>query len=529
MNEEVNRHYKIKSLTILAKLFNKNCDCNEPSLVFLKVKNRDTVGRCSNCQKQVSITSKTPFDNFKLPLSYFSYILHDQILQYPKVVTSTEISRKLNLPYKTAYYLKRRIQVVTSLLNETLQKQLYNELEEYGNKNPIKLPKSGDLRPLIANKPVAVADSVVLYSSSLRANKHRSRRYKTGTSSIYLSNSLGGEQKGILVHTVGVNHGMTFYKSIPLNNQSYLLQDLNSKIPQAIPLFTDEGYTFIWDRPNHRMVNHSKKSSDHRYNLSRERWITKDGVSSNGAEARNNTLKQSFRSYHYISPKWSQLYLDEISFLGNLRYSEGLKKLLLDDTDVGLGDRDYSLTNYNRNTQNLKFFHYKPLSLEERRLEGSTNLINSLDEETLNKLPKSLRHAIEKNNHFWKNPGKTNWDNAKRRNEHKSNLIARKLWVLLEHRKWTSLEELIKISGYNRLEILFILKRWLAVGLIDMSRTNTRYIQLYKIYKKSWNLYYLVYSERQNELRENWRIYNKKLKLKSSRSKIVGGVRKYGN
>ncbi|BDA78593.1 transposase [Leptospira kobayashii] len=340
MNEEVNRHYKIKSLTILAKLFNKNCDCNEPSLVFLKVKNRDTVGRCSNCQKQVSITSKTPFDNFKLPLSYFSYILHDQILQYPKVVTSTEISRKLNLPYKTAYYLKRRIQVVTSLLNETLQKQLYNELEEYGNKNPIKLPKSGDLRPLIANKPVAVADSVVLYSSSLRANKHRSRRYKTGTSSIYLSNSLGGEQKGILVHTVGVNHGMTFYKSIPLNNQSYLLQDLNSKIPQAIPLFTDEGYTFIWDRPNHRMVNHSKKSSDHRYNLSRERWITKDGVSSNGAEARNNTLKQSFRSYHYISPKWSQLYLDEISFLGNLRYSEGLKKLLLDDTDVGLGDRD---------------------------------------------------------------------------------------------------------------------------------------------------------------------------------------------
>ncbi|WP_246047566.1 transposase [Leptospira ilyithenensis] len=339
-NEELNRHYKIKSLTILAKLFNKNCDCNEPSLLFLKVKNRDTVARCSNCQKQISITSKTPFDNFKLPLSYFSYILHDQILQYPKVVTSTEISRKLNLPYKTAYYLKRRIQVVTSLLNETLQKQLYNELEDYGNKNPLKLPKKGDLRPLIVNQPVAVADSVVLYSSSLRANKHRSRRYKTGTSSIYLSNNLGGEQKGILVHTVGVNHGMTFYKSIPLNNQSYLLNDLENKIPKSIPLFTDEGYTFIWDRPNHRMVNHSKKSNDHRYNLSRERWITKDGVTSNGAEARNNTLKQSFRSYHYISPKWSQLYLDEISFLGNLRYSEGLKKLLLDDTDVGLGDRD---------------------------------------------------------------------------------------------------------------------------------------------------------------------------------------------
>jgi hypothetical protein len=156
---------------------------------------------------------------------------------------------------------------------------MYQELSEYNEKNPIKLPKNGDLREVLQNEPVAVADSVVLYSSSLRANKHRSRRYKTGTSSIYLSNNLGGEQKGVLVHTIGINHGMTFYKSIPLNNQNYLGKDLESKIPKNTILFTDEGYSFIWDRMNHRMVNHSKKSGDARYNLSRERWITKEGVS----------------------------------------------------------------------------------------------------------------------------------------------------------------------------------------------------------------------------------------------------------
>ncbi|PJZ36661.1 hypothetical protein CH354_13905 [Leptospira levettii] len=344
---ELDHHYSIRTLTILSTLFPKSCNCPKPNLRFLKVKNRPTVARCSSCHKQISITAHTPLEDYKLPLSYFSYILEDQILQYPKMVTSKEISKKLNIPYKSAYYLKRRIQIVFSLINEKLQKQLYEELKDHNEKNPIKLSKNGDLREVIKNEPVAVADSVVLYSSSLRANKHRSRRYKTGSSSIYLSNSLGGDQKGVLVHTVGINHGMTFYKSIPLNNQSYLGKDLDEKIPRDTILFTDEGYTFIWDRKNHRMVNHSKRSGDPRYNMSRERWITKEGVSSNGAEARNNILKQSFRSYSYISPKWSQLYLDEMSLLGNVRYSEPLRKLLLGSREVegkgfvGVRDKDY--------------------------------------------------------------------------------------------------------------------------------------------------------------------------------------------
>lgn len=121
---------------------------------------------------------------------------------------------------------------------------------------------------------------------------------------------------------------MTFYKSIPLNNSYYLEKDLDEKFPKNVTLYTDEGYTWVWDRPNHKMVNHSRKSNDPRYNMSRERWVTKEGVSSNGAEARNNVLKQSFRSYGYITPKYSQLYLEEISFLGNVRFSSELKNLL---------------------------------------------------------------------------------------------------------------------------------------------------------------------------------------------------------
>lgn len=313
-NEELNKFFKIKTLKILKSIYPKSCNCENPNLLFLKVKNRDSIARCSNCHKMVSITSKTPFENYRSNLAYISFIIWDMINQYPKIMTSKEISRKLNLSYKTSFYLKKRIQVIFSQLNETLKTQLYEEL-----KNPVDTDK----------KPIAVADSVVLFSTSLRANKHRSRRYKTGTASIYLSNSLGGGQCGTLVHTVGINGGMTFYKSIPLNNQEYLEKDLDEKIPKNATLYTDEGYTFIWDRPNHKSVNHSRKSNDPRYNLSRERWVTKEGVSSNGAEGRNNILKQSFRSYGYVSPKWSQLYLDEISLLGNVRFSPEMRGLLI--------------------------------------------------------------------------------------------------------------------------------------------------------------------------------------------------------
>lgn len=320
-NEEINKFFKIKTLKILKSIYPKSCDCSNPNLLYLHVKNRDSIARCSNCHKQVSITANTPFQGYKSNLAYISFVIWDMVNQYPKIMTSKEISRKLNLSYKTSYYLKKRLQIIFSQLNDTLRENLFKELENSVNTD---------------KKPIAVADSVVLYSSSLRANKHRSRRYKTGTASIYLNNSLGGCQCGTLVHTVGINGGMTFYKSIPLSNQHYLEKDLDEKIPKNVTLFTDEGYGFLWDRPNHKSVNHSRKSNDPRYNLSRERWVTKEGVSSNGAEARNNILKQSFRSYGFISPKWSQLYLNEISFLGNVRFSPDLREILLGKEDLNL-------------------------------------------------------------------------------------------------------------------------------------------------------------------------------------------------
>jgi hypothetical protein len=213
-----------------------------------------------------------------------------------------------------------------------------------------------------------------------------------------------------MVHTIGIKGSYTFFRSIPLTKQEYLLDDLDSVVPRELPLFTDEGYKFIWDRKNHRMVNHSKRSKDPRYNMSRERWVTKEGVSSNIAEGRNNILKQAFRSYYYVSPKWSQVYLDELSFLGNLRFEKDLARLLFTGSyseeavieasytsDSYYGDRDddgssrVSLDSFvgmsdekcpQENFINSRYFDqfiYKPLTMENRKIISEAVLKNEVN------------------------------------------------------------------------------------------------------------------------------------------------------
>ena len=65
--------------------------------------------------------------------------------------------------------------------------------------------------------------------------------------------------------------------------------------------------------------NHSLKSKDKRYKLSRERWC-KNGVNNQSSEGTQGLLKKSFSAYGWIKPEHSQLYLNEWSFFKNLNY-----------------------------------------------------------------------------------------------------------------------------------------------------------------------------------------------------------------
>ncbi|MBX3722243.1 MAG: transposase [Turneriella sp.] len=242
-------------------------------------------------------------------------------MKFPQVLTSKEISRRVGVTRKTALLLKRRLQLFASDILPRMQRKFYQDMKLMYHDFKFPYDRNADLTEMVKGKPIPQADTVVLFSCSATANKGRKRFKRTGaTASIYMSESLGGMQRGTLVSTIGVKQGPVFFDSIPNQKAETLIPAVGKYIPIHTPLFTDEGYKF-WPGRNHRSVNHSLKSKDKRHKWSRGRW-SKNGVHNNVAEGNQAVIKQAFRAYRWIDPKYSQLYLNEFTMLRNLRYFE---------------------------------------------------------------------------------------------------------------------------------------------------------------------------------------------------------------
>ena len=311
------------SLTVefLSHLYPKICPtCN---ITLTKtVTTRSYVIRCSQCHHQSSRLKHTPLQDLKLPLYVFGWCLYESINRYPKVLSATEIQKRLGVAKNTATLLKRRLQLVANDQLPKLNKRFYDDLKT--NLSDLTFPRDDktDLTDLIKNKPIPQIDTMALYSASQRANKGRKRHRHGGlTASIYLSDKLGGEQIGTLVQTISWKNGPVIYDSIPDNTANTLMPLLNRHIGKDIPVFTDEGYKFYYRiNKNHRMINHSLKSKDKRFRFSRERW-SKNGIHTQVAEGHHRNLKWNFTAgYGYIRPKFSQLYLNEYAFWRNVKY-----------------------------------------------------------------------------------------------------------------------------------------------------------------------------------------------------------------
>jgi len=253
----------------------------------------------------------------------FGWALHESQERYPQVLSATEIQRRLGIAKNSALLLKRRLQLLASDQTPKIKTLIQSELST--KFTDTKLPHTSDnqhVSTVLASRPVPQADSCVLYSASQRANQGRKRYKHTGqTASIYMSDKLGGRQIGTLVHTISWKGGPIIYDSIPNNQAETLRPLLDSNIPKDVPLFTDEGYKFYYRiNRNHRMVNHNRKSSDPRYRWARNRWSI-NGVHNQVAEGNHRNLKYNFiAGYSYITPRYSQLYLNEYAFWKNLKY-----------------------------------------------------------------------------------------------------------------------------------------------------------------------------------------------------------------
>jgi hypothetical protein len=253
----------------------------------------------------------------------FGWALHESQERYPQVLSATEIQRRLGIAKNSALLLKRRLQLLACDQMEKIKTLMHEELSAKFAET--KLPHTSQnlhISTVVGDQPVPQADSVVLYSASQRANHGRKRYKHTGqTASIYMSDKLGGRQIGTLVHTLSWKNGPIIYDSIPNNKAETLRPLLDKYIPKDVPIFTDEGYKFYYRiNKNHRMVNHNRKSLDPRYRWARNRWSI-NGVHNQVAEGNHRNLKYNFiAGYSYISPKYSQLYLNEYAFWKNLKY-----------------------------------------------------------------------------------------------------------------------------------------------------------------------------------------------------------------
>ncbi|MEI7014064.1 transposase, partial [Leptospira licerasiae] len=84
---------------ILNDFYPKYCptpQCNR-RVLDKEISTRPDLIRCPQCRHLTSRLSYTPLHHFKLPLWMFGYILYESLIQYPKVVTATELSKRLRI------------------------------------------------------------------------------------------------------------------------------------------------------------------------------------------------------------------------------------------------------------------------------------------------------------------------------------------------------------------------------------------------------------------------------------------------
>ena len=226
------------------------------------------------------------------------------------------------------------------------------------------------------------------------------------------------------------------------------------------------------------MINHSRKSRDKRYRYARDRW-SRLGVHNQVAEGHQRLLKWQFGAgYSYISPEKMPLYLDEYSFIRNIRYygfDSVVKESNRKSTDLNHARRGSVVCNegllYPQEKSwleaELKRREFKPLTLEERRILGDGNDLK-LTPLTVSNLERNgyspeIIEAIENQISFWqmKQP------DFKKRREKKYSSIANKLWAVMPN-SWVDFVDLYEQAQVDRNDAMRIIHNWVILGIITI-------------------------------------------------------------
>ena len=477
----------------------KNCNvkCTKP------VGSRPARLRCPECHRQESRLKNTPLQHFRMPLWFFGWAIEESLIRHPKVLTATEIKKRLGISYPSALFLKRRIQVLACEQMPHIKKLFHSTLEqEFKN---FKLPKDGtDITNKVKYRPVVHADTMVLYSASQRANKGRKRhKHKGMTSAIYLSDKLGGKQIGTLVHVMGWQNGPVLLTSISDQKANTIGPLIKESIPMNAPVFTDEGYTWLYRiYKNHRMINHSAKGKDERSAFSCERW-SKNGVHNQVSEGLNGSLKSAFRGYGYIKPEWSTMYLNEWSFFKNARYF-GLNQIAREKQNCTLSLQKISVSGNHQNQYSQHKF--EPLTLEMRKTSDISDPFSSPEIRKFLEIAENLglKDAMVEHQIFLLRENSKPYQRVK---ERKYNFLAQSLWQHLKINTFASLNEICLELQIENKNFHRIVRRWSSLNLIelrDLRRETQRHGRReYQIYRRlQTDLPEILYMKTKNQYRE---------------------------
>jgi transposase-like protein len=217
---------------------------------------------CNACRYQFSVTSGTIFHDTHLSLSKWFLAIY-LMTESKKGMSALQVKRTLCIAYETAWYLCHRIRAAMREINSEL------------------------LRGIVEVDETYVGGKVRGHGRSYKGNK---------------AIAIGAVQR----------QGMIRLQVIPNATKAVLQQFIkDNTAPDTEAIYTDEmpAYWGIEDEDTkHRWVNHSA-----------EEWVVGD-VHTNGIESVWSLLKRSIiGSYHKVSIKHLDAYLDELEHRFNNR------------------------------------------------------------------------------------------------------------------------------------------------------------------------------------------------------------------
>lgn len=235
--------------------------------------------RCRECYVAFSVTSGTVFAGHKLPLNV---ILAGIVLYVNAVkgISALQMSRDLNIQYKTAYVLLHKLRETLFLTQET--DMLSGEVEIDGGYVHTHVRKKNKKK----DRP----------NGSLKENQNPDKCVMLVLRERNPLKKFGAKRTRVFV--------------LPSENQADIMKVVHANVDPHARIFTDEanGYSTLSSGWDHRVVNHS------------EEYRADDGANENQAESFISRFRRlMWGQIHKLNRKFLDVYANEIATREDLR------------------------------------------------------------------------------------------------------------------------------------------------------------------------------------------------------------------